>query len=183
MPDVSRQLAPARRAVALREYAPRRRSTSRAQTCVGLLLARRLDHHPDQRLGARRAHEHAAAAAERIVAPRSIASLTAGCVHRARQRRAVRGADVDEPLGELLHRVAVVEVAAAERLERQQRARDPVARRPEAEVDDVAGLLAAERSSRAGAARRARSGRRRRSSPRRSPPPPSRCGSRSWSSP
>ncbi len=33
----------------------------------------------------------------------------------------------------------------AEGLECQQRARDPIAREPEPEVDDVAGLLAAER--------------------------------------
>ena len=37
------------------------------------------------------------------------------------------------------------QIAAAERLERQQRARDPVAGGPETEIDDVARLLASER--------------------------------------
>ena len=52
-----------------RRYAPSARSTiavSRSQT-VGLLVARRLDHHADQRLGPGGAHEHPAAARERLV--------------------------------------------------------------------------------------------------------------------
>ena len=61
------------------------------------------------------------------------------------ERGAVGEADVDEPLRQLLHRVAVGEVAALERLERQQRGGDAVAGGHEAHVDDVAGLLAAER--------------------------------------
>ena len=61
------------------------------------------------------------------------------------ERLAVAHAHVDEPLRQLLHRVALGQVAAAERLERQQRAGDAVAGGVEAHVDDVAGLLAAER--------------------------------------
>ena len=51
----------------------------------------------------------------------------------------------DQALRKLVHRVAIGQVAPVQRLEREQRAGDPVARRAEAQIDDVAGLLAAER--------------------------------------
>ena len=61
------------------------------------------------------------------------------------ERAAVAHAHVDERLRQLLHRVAVGQVGAAERLEREQRGGDAVAGGHEVAVDDVAGLLAAER--------------------------------------
>ena len=114
-------------------------------------------------------------------ASRSIASRAAAVA--AASARAVGHADVDEPLRQLLHRVALGEVGARERLERQQRRRDAVAGGHEAHVDDVARLLAAERPAalaqrleHVAVADRAwwRPRRRQRAS---------RCGSRSWSSP
>src|SRR2546421_74783 len=63
----------------------------------------------------------------------------------ARQGVPVAGALVDELLREPLHRVTLAQVGAGERLERQQRGGDAVARRHEARVDDVARLLAAQR--------------------------------------
>ena len=70
--------------------------------------------------------------------PTSASTASTACVSAARSS----SADVDERLRELLHRVALVQVAALERLHRQQRGGDAVARRHEAGVDDVAGLLA-----------------------------------------
>ena len=78
-------------------------------------------------------------------------SRSVGVLQRlGRHRRvAVGHADVDEPLRQLLHRRAVGEVAALQRLERQERRGDPVAGGDEAHVDQVAGLLAAELPPRA----------------------------------
>ena len=61
------------------------------------------------------------------------------------QRPAVPHAHVHEPLRELLHRVAVGQVGALERLEREQGGGGAVAGGHEARVDDVPRLLAAER--------------------------------------
>ena len=96
---------------------------------------------------------------------------------------AVAHAHVDERLRELLHRVPVGQVAAAERFERQQRGRDAVARGHEVAVDDVARLLAAERpvalAQRLEHVAVADDGGRDLDAVL----APSRCGSRSWSSP
>ena len=62
----------------------------------------------------------------------------------ALQRAAVAHAHVDEPLRQLGHRVALAQIAAGERLHRQQCAGDAVAGAVEAHLDDVPGLLAAE---------------------------------------
>ncbi len=68
-----------------------------------------------------------------------------GRLHRGGQRLTVGGTDVDQALRQLLHRPAVAQVAALQRLQREQRAGDAVAGGPEAQIDDVAGLLAAQR--------------------------------------
>ena len=108
---------------------------------VGLVLRRRLDHHAHELLGARGADEHAAAALEGGALARDGLGQLAGR-HRG---VAVGDADVDEPLRQLSIACALGEVAPGERLERQQRGGDAVAGADEAHVDDVAGLLAAER--------------------------------------
>jgi len=66
-------------------------------------------------------------------------------LHCRCQRWTILGYDVDQPLGQLRHRVALLQVPSAERFEREQCAGDPVAGGTELEVDDVPGLLAAER--------------------------------------
>src|SRR5207249_449274 len=107
-------------------------------------FAGRLDHHPDQRLRPGRPHQHPTPSLERARLPLDRA-VNLWAVHRAGQRRAVLGTDVHEALWELLHRVALVKARAAQRLEQQQRARDPVARWPEPEIDDVSRLLTPQR--------------------------------------
>ena len=77
-------------------------------------------------------------------APRSAARTASSTLARSLERAAVAHAHVDEALGQLRHRVALAQVAAGERLEREQRAGDAVAGAVEAHVDDVPGLLAAE---------------------------------------
>ena len=108
---------------------------------VRLVLRRRLDHHADELLGAAGAHEHAPAALQRGALARDGLGQLAGR-HRG---VAVGDAHVDEALRQLLIACALGEVAPGERLERQQRGGDAVAGAAEAEIDDVAGLLAAER--------------------------------------
>ncbi len=83
-------------------------ATRRAQTSSRLVVGRRLDHHPHERLGAARSHEHAAAPVQRFVLALT-ASLTPV---RLLERPAVAHAHVDEALGQLLHRVALGQVAA-----------------------------------------------------------------------
>ena len=146
---------------------------------VGLLGRRRLDHHAHERLGAARADEHASAAGERGALLRARGGDLGAAI--AASRSATR--TLTSRWGSLCIALRRARSAPRERLEGQQRAGDAVARRGEAELDDVAGLLAAERPSRARAGPRARSGRRPACSRPRSRPPPSPRGSRSSSSP
>src|SRR3954451_15075466 len=108
--------------------------------CVRLLGGRRLDHDAHERLGATRAYEDASTAGEGIALP----GARGDDVRMGHRGVAVGDAHVDQALRELAHRVAAHEVGAVEGLERQQRARDAVAGGREAELDDVARLLAAE---------------------------------------
>ena len=103
-----------------------RRDEPRADR-VGLLGGRRLDHHAHERLGAARAHEHAPAALERRAPRARRASRDA----RGRPSRASRSATrtLTSRCGSFSIACAVGEVAAAERLEREQRGGDPVAGR------------------------------------------------------
>ena len=150
-----------------------------AEDLLALGLVRRLDHHPDQRLGARGAHQDAAAALE--LGALALDRLPeAG---RLGERLASRRLDVLEQLRQLLDRAALRSGlrSPSARIDQQRRG-DAVAGRREVGPDDVAGLLAAERPAARDAAPRSRSGRRPWSSRPRSRPPPSPCGSRSCSS-
>src|SRR6202035_1083937 len=106
----------------------------------GLLLGGRLDHHPDQRLSAARAHEHAPPTRQRLLGGpnRGLDVLRMG------ESVTLAHAHVHEPLGELRHRVALAQVPAAEGLEGQQSAGDAIPGAVEAHLDDVPRLLTAE---------------------------------------
>ena len=111
---------------------------------VGLLLAGRLDHHPDQRLGARRPDEHAAPAGQTgVLAGDRL--LHAGIGQRGGQSGAVRRADVDQALGSfsIASRSARSRPPSASSVSSALAIPSPEGPKPE--IDDVAGLLAAER--------------------------------------
>src|SRR3954453_7908188 len=108
---------------------------------VGLVLSRRLDHHPHQRLGAAWPQEDAATARQRGGLLRGRLVNGGSCLKLA----AVAHAHVDEPLWQLFHGVAVSEIRAGKGLEGEQRGGDAVPAGDEVPVDDVARLLAAER--------------------------------------
>ncbi len=91
---------------------------------------------PDERTSTRPA---AVETAYSLLRPRPRRSSAPSSASRSRTRT------LTQALGQLLHRVALGQVAARERLEREQRRRDAVAGGHEAGVDDVARLLAAER--------------------------------------
>ena len=147
---------------------------------VALGLRGRLDHHPDERLGARGADQHAAAALER-------ARSRARPPPRPRSRRS----SASRSATSTFRAAAAASASGSRRRGRrspsaridQQRRGDPVAGRPVLAPDDVAGLLAAERPAALARAPRSRGGRRPGSSPPRSRPRPSPGGSRSCSSP
>src|SRR3954451_11739499 len=101
----------------------------------------RLHHHPYERLGATRPQQDAAAALKR---PRLLLDRRVD-LSGLLEGSAIAYTDVDERLRQLLHRVAIREIRRAECLQRQQRGRDAVTGRDEVAVDDVPGLLAAER--------------------------------------
>ena len=141
--------------------------------------SRRLDHHPHERLGARRADEHPAAALERASTP---ARPPPTPPRRPRAPRGRRTRTLTSRWGSFSIASRSARSRAAERLEGQQRRRRAVAGRHEAGVDDVARLLAAERPAAAQQLREhvAVADRRRRHLDRR--PRAIACGSRSWSS-
>src|SRR2546423_1730648 len=93
---------------------------------VCLVLARRLDHDPDQRLGAGGANQHSPATLEARVLLLDCGP-DRGMLHRPTERRSVLGSHVDESLRQLVHGVSLLQPAVAQRLEREQRAGDAVA--------------------------------------------------------
>src|SRR5438045_2539319 len=74
---------------------------------LGLMLGGRLDHHPYQRLGPGRPDEDATTPVQRLVLPLDRAR-DLWVVHRPSERGTVGGANVDEALRELHHRVALL---------------------------------------------------------------------------
>ena len=90
--------------------ARRRRRRARSHAAVGLVVGGRLDHHAHELLGAAGAHAGRARGPPARAASRSLASASSLLAIAASRSC---HAHVDEPLGQLLHGVAVGEVGAA----------------------------------------------------------------------